>query len=134
MNITIEILSCANNTVNGLVLWNIDNITLDEVTITNHSNGLEIDGEKVFALRTPRLRVVSASLLFDYIPDRSDLVNLLAVVEFNYPVDPGKAARAVRYAPAGTPSPVEESSTAPPMNLRPCDLALTEGKRTRPQT
>lgn len=78
--------------------------------------GYNIADEHTFTFRTLRFRVVSASLLLDYIPDRSDVVNVLATVEFNYPVEPSEAAKLTKLKyPDGTVldlSPLGDSATS----------------------
>lgn len=66
--------------------------------------GYQISGERKFKLNTPRLRVTNASLLVEYIKDTNKEVNLLATIEFNYPVDPVEVFKstALRFADGKT--------------------------------
>jgi uncharacterized protein YfaS (alpha-2-macroglobulin family) len=66
--------------------------------------GYRIKGESKFTLHTPKLRVVNASLLVEYIENTNKEVNLLATIEFNYPVDPVEVLKstALRFADGRT--------------------------------
>lgn len=61
--------------------------------------GLALKGTRRFTFQTPRLRVVSAFLNFDYNPDTSTRAALAATIEFNSDVDPEVVADhvAIRY-------------------------------------
>ena len=50
--------------------------------------GLALKGERTFTFQTPRLRVVSAFLNFEYDPDSNKQATLLASIEFNNDVRP----------------------------------------------
>ncbi|MFZ5518990.1 MAG: MG2 domain-containing protein [Candidatus Zhuqueibacterota bacterium] len=50
--------------------------------------GFILRGEKTFTFFTPKFKVNSSSLVFEFIPESQQQVKLLASVEFNYPVEP----------------------------------------------
>lgn len=76
--------------------------------------GYALDGETQFNFNTPRIRVTSAALNFEFVTDRNTEANLVSTVEFNYPVAPEVAARhiALRYKD-GASIPYEIQTTAP---------------------
>ncbi|MEM6335770.1 MAG: MG2 domain-containing protein, partial [Bacteroidota bacterium] len=55
--------------------------------------GYKLEGDTEFTVETPRVRVTSASLNLNFLPDRNDVAGLVGAVEFNYPVDPETAGR-----------------------------------------
>ena len=61
--------------------------------------GLALKGERKFTFHTPRLRVVSAFLNFEYDPQSNKQATLLGTIEFNYEVAPDEVSDnvSVRY-------------------------------------
>ncbi len=68
-------------------------------TSATAGSGMALKGERIFAFQTPRLRVVSAFLNFEYDPDSNRQATLLASVEFNQDVRPEDVAErvSIRY-------------------------------------
>jgi len=67
-------------------------------------SGYTLRGEREFAFYTPRFRVNSAALNFEFTPESNETANLAASIEFNYQVDPEEAAKAIaiEYEDGGT--------------------------------
>lgn len=63
------------------------------------AHGLALKGEREFTFHTPRLRVVSAFLTFDYDPASNKQATLVGTIEFNYEVAPDEVSKnvAIRY-------------------------------------
>lgn len=59
--------------------------------LTQH--GFNLRGENEFTFFTPKFKVNSSSLFFDYIPDSDQEVKLVATIEFNYNVDPKQVSK-----------------------------------------
>ncbi len=76
--------------------------------------GYALNGETAFTFNTPRIRVTSAALNFEFVTDRNTEANVVSSVAFNYPVAPEVAARhiALRYKD-GASIPYEIQTTAP---------------------
>lgn len=55
--------------------------------------GYSLRGNRLFKFYTPRFKVNSASLTFEFIPDTDKEANLKATIEFNYEVDPEQAVK-----------------------------------------
>jgi len=55
--------------------------------------GLSLKGRRQFKFHTPRVRVNSAALTFEFIPNNDKAANLRATIEFNYEVAPEAAMR-----------------------------------------
>ena len=65
--------------------------------------GYSLRGNRLFKFHTPRFKVNSASLTFEFIPDTDKEANLKATIEFNYEVDPDQAIKhiSIQYKDGG---------------------------------
>ncbi|MCH8961626.1 MAG: hypothetical protein IH820_09985, partial [Bacteroidetes bacterium] len=63
------------------------------------AHGLALKGERTFMFYTPRLRVVSAFLNFEYDPESNKQATLVGTIEFNYEVAPDEVSEnvSIRY-------------------------------------
>ena len=59
------------------------------------AHGLALKGERTFTFHTPRLRVVSAFLNFEYDPESNKQATLVGTIEFNYEVAPDEVSENV---------------------------------------
>jgi hypothetical protein len=66
-------------------------------------HGLSLKGDRKFEFSTPRFRVNSASLAFEFSPKSKREAKLVATIEFNFEVDPAEAAKyvSVEYSDGG---------------------------------
>ena len=55
--------------------------------------GFVLRGDREFKFFTPKFKVKSSSLFFEFIPDSDQEVKLVATIEFNYEVDPGDVSK-----------------------------------------
>ncbi len=65
--------------------------------------GLSLKGDNRFQIHTPRFKVNSASLNFEFTPEREKEAKLISYIEFNYDVDPAEAVKyiSIRYKDGG---------------------------------
>jgi len=96
------------------------------------SYGYILRGEKLFTFFTPRFNVMSASLVFEFIPESEQQVKLRASVEFNYPVEPADVLKngMIRYKDGrNIPFSVKTSSAQKIIELESEPIKETENEK-----